>query len=127
LAVRSVSLNDGQRVAPNGGWFNPKTLEYAAFVPSPPAWQLEWKEPVTFNAVLIHESPDHPESVPEEIAIDAWQDGSWKRVTHELWNRDVAHAHRFPSVTTTKMRYVLIGDVSKNVWLSEIEVYDTAP
>jgi hypothetical protein len=126
-AVREVSLNDGQRVAPAGGRFTPSTLEFAAFVPSPPAWQLEWKEPLTLNTFAIHESPDHPEAVPEDIAIDVWQEGSWKRVTHEHWNRDVVHAHRFDSVTTTKIRYVPMGDLTKNVWLSEIEVYEAAP
>jgi hypothetical protein len=121
--VREVALNDGKKVSPPGGWFNRPTLELAAFVPSPSAWELEWKEPVTINALAASESADHPEAVPEEVKIEAWVDEGWKVVAHEFWNRDVVHVHRFDAVTTTKLRYTPLGDLAKNVWLSEIEVF----
>jgi hypothetical protein len=123
--VREVRLNDGKKVPPAEGWFARPTLELAAFVPSPPAWELEWKEPVTLNTLVAHESSDHPEAVPEEIRIEAWTGEGWKVVAHELWNRDMVHVHRFDAVTTTKLRYVPEGDLTKNVWLSEIEIFYT--
>jgi hypothetical protein len=121
--VREVSVNDGKKEAPPGGWFARKTLELAAFVPSPPAWELEWKEPVTLNAVTVHESADHPEAVPEEVLIEAWVGGAWKVVAHELWNTGTTHVHVFDAVTTTRLRYTPVGDLAKNVWLAEIEVF----
>jgi hypothetical protein len=125
--VREVSLTNGKKVSPPGGWFSRPTLELAAFVPSPPAWELEWKEPVTLNTLVAYESPDHAEAVPEEILIEAWTNEGWKVVAHEFWNRDVVHGHRFDGLTTTKLRYMPVGDLARNVYLSEIEVYNVAP
>ena len=36
----------------------------------------------------------------------------------------VVHGHRFKRLTTTKLRYVPVGDLAKGVYLVEIEVYD---
>jgi hypothetical protein len=123
VAPRPVSINDGKTVAPKDGWFRATDLEFAAFVPSPPAWELEWKTPVTVNTVVVHESAAHPEAVPEEVRVEAWADGDWKEVVHDFWNRGVTHAHRFPKVTTTRLRYTALGDLANNVWVSEIEAY----
>jgi hypothetical protein len=120
---RSVSPNDGKRDAPPGGWFDRTKLEYLASVPSPPAWEFTWKEPVTIGTVAAYESPDHPEAVPEEVKIEAWLDGDWKEVLHTYWNRDAVHIHQFPAVTTTKVRYMPVGDLANGPWLSEVEAY----
>ncbi|MBL7223940.1 MAG: hypothetical protein ISS72_08805, partial [Candidatus Brocadiae bacterium] len=123
---RSVSLNDGKRDSPPGGWFDRTKLEYLAFVPSPPTWELTWKEPVAIGTVVVCESPDHPEAVPEEVKVEAWLDGDWKEVVHTHWNRDVIHVHQFPAITTAKLRYMPVGDLANKLWLSEIEVYGPA-
>lgn len=124
LAVpRPVSVNDGKKVSPKDGWFRDVDLEFAAFVPSPPAWELEWPKAVTLNTVVVDESPRHPEAVPEEVRIEAWVDGDWKEVVHDFWNRGVAHVHRFANVTTTRVRYTPLGDLANNVWVAEIEAY----
>jgi len=121
---RSVPLNDGKKDAPDGGWFGMENLEYAAFVPSPPAWEFEWPQPVPINTVVVHESPAHPEAVPEEIKIEAWIDNDWKEVVHTYWNTGTTHAHQFGAVTTNKIRYMPVGDLANNIWLSEIEIFN---
>jgi WD40 repeat protein len=125
--IREVSLNDGKKEPPPGGWFNRPTVEYAAFVPSPPAWELEWKQPVTLNTIVVYESKEHPEAVPEEVRIEAWVGGTWKVVRHEFWNSGVVHAHSFETVTATKLRYMPMGDLAKNIWISEIEAFNVVP
>jgi WD40 repeat protein len=120
---RSVPLNDGDPAPPPGGWYDLINLEYVSFIPSPPAWELQWERPQTIDCVVIHESPDHPSAVPAEIKIEAWLDDGWKEIVHTHWNQGTPHAHRFEPVTTTKLRYTPIGDLAGNVWIGEIEVY----
>jgi len=122
---RSVSLIDGEKDSPKDGWFDRTKLEYVAFVPSPPAWELTWEKPVTINCLLIYESPEHPEAIPEEIKIETWIDDGWKEILHSYWNQGIIHAHYFPTITATKVRYTPVGDLANNVWLSEIEIYNT--
>jgi len=122
---RSVPLNDGKKDAPPGGWYDRLKLEYLAFVPCPPAWELSWDKPVTVDTLVARESADHPRAVPQEVRIDAWVEGNWKEVAHAYWNDKVVHGHRFERLTTTKLRYVPVGDLAKGVYLGEIEVYDS--
>jgi WD40 repeat protein len=126
-AAHETSLNDGKLDCSPDGWFSRLTVEFAAFVPSPPAWEFEWTRPVTLDTVAVFEAEDHAQAVPEELRIEAWIDGEWKDVCHEYWNRGVVHHHQFAPVTTDKLRYVPLGDLSRNVWLTEIEVYHATP
>ena len=121
---RSVPLNDGRRDAPPGGWYDRLKLEYLAFVPCPPAWEISWDKPVTVDTLVAYESADHPQAVPQEVRIDAWVEGNWKEIAHAYWNDKVVHGHRFERLTTTKLRYVPVGDLAKGIYLGEIEVYD---
>jgi hypothetical protein len=98
-------------------------LEYLAFVPSPPAWEIAWDKPVAVDTLVAYEAPDHPQAVPQEVRVDAWVDGNWKEVAHAYWNDKAVHGHRFEPMTTTKLRYVPVGDLAKGVYLGEIEVY----
>jgi len=121
---RPVPLNDGKKDSPEGGWFDMERLEYAAFVPSPPVWEFEWPQPIAINTIVVHESAAHPEAVPEEIKIEAWIENDWKEVVHTYWNTGTTHGHQFNAVTTNKIRYMPVGDLANNIWLSEIEVFN---
>ncbi len=92
-----------------------------------PAWELSWPEPVTVDCVVIRESTQHPEAVPEEIAVQVWVEenglGGWREVVHDYWNAGTTHVHRLGAITTRKIRYIAHGDLGNNLWTSEIEVY----
>ncbi|HUS57999.1 MAG TPA: hypothetical protein VM141_05035, partial [Planctomycetota bacterium] len=121
---RPVVLNDGKTDPPEGGWFDRTSLEYVAFVPSPPAWEFTWKQPVEFNTLVAWESPNHAHAVPEEIRIEVWVDNDWKEIHRDCWTTGAKHAHRFDRVSTTKLRYMAVGDLANNLYLSEIEIYN---
>jgi hypothetical protein len=93
----------------------------------PLMWELTWPDPRTIDTIMVHESAQHPEAVPEEIAIEAWvEDGDWKgwkRLVHTRWNTGVVHGHGFDAVKTAKLRSMVYGDFGNNLWTSEIEAY----
>ena len=111
-------------------WFSTPALSYlvGSEYKRPLTWELSWKQPVKIDTVVIHECSRHPESVPEEIAIEAWIDDAawrgWKRLIHERWNSGAIHTHSFPAVTTGKLRYIVYGDLGQNLWTTEIEAYE---
>jgi len=123
---RSVLLNDGAKTSPPGGWYDRTKLEYLAFVPSPPGWVITWEKPVTVDTLVVYESADVPEAVPQEVRIEAWIDDNWREVAHSFWNRKTPHVHRFGRLETTKLRYTPVGDLANGVYLAEIEACDTA-
>ena len=98
-------------------------LEYLAFVPSSVAWEFTCDQPVTVDTLVAYDSPD---SIPQEIRVDAWIEDNWQEVAHSYWNDAARHVHGFNRLETTKLRYVLIGDVARCVHIGEIEIYDSA-
>jgi len=131
-----ATLKDGGAVLNNGKaddaerpWFDRDGANYmvGSEYKKPLTWELTWKEPVKLDVLVVRESAAHPESVPEEIAIDAWiEEGDWKgwkRLVHDRWNSGTVHAHPFPAATTKQLRYIVYGDFANNLWTAEIEAY----
>ncbi len=122
--ARSVSLNDGKKDAPPNGWFDRNDLENLSFVPGPCGWEIAWQTPVTVDTLVAYETPPTPGvGIPQEVRVEAWLDNNWHEVAHCYWNTQATHVHHFAPVTTTKLRYVPLGDLSGGVYLGEIEVY----
>lgn len=69
---------------------------------------IDFKQPLTFNRVMLQEPIAlHGERI-EEHAIDVWQDGKWQEVAHAT-NIGYKRILRFPDVTTTKLRVRVIA------------------
>ncbi len=124
-----TSLNDGKVDQLETPWFSESAVSYlvGSDYTRPLTWELAWKQPVRIDTVVVHECTQHPEAVPEEIAIEAWIDEGdwhgWKRLIHDRWNSGTVHTHHFPAVTTGKLRYVVYGDFGRNLRTTEIEAY----
>ena len=106
-------------------WFNRDSLDNAANVPSPPAWEISRKDgqKMRVNTIVLREDPRHPEAVPTEIKVEAYLNNEWITLVHEYWNSGISHMHTFDVVDAEKIRYTPVGDLAKNVWLREIELY----
>jgi len=106
-------------------WFDRDSLDNAANVPSAPAWEIARKDgqKMRVNTIVIREDPRHPEAVPTEVKVEAFLNNEWITLVHEYWNEGVSHMHTFDVVEAEKIRYTPVGDLAKNVWLREIELY----
>ncbi|RPI22102.1 MAG: hypothetical protein EHM61_23115 [Acidobacteria bacterium] len=68
-----------------------------------PELVLEWKRAATFDVVKVSENLRLGQRI-EEIAIDAWENGSWREVA-KATSIGAQRSVRFePAVTTTKLR-----------------------
>ena len=109
------------------GGFNERTCREAAYWlaggPSVPAFELNLKTAAAVDTLQVTEDPAHPESVPEEIQIEAWVNENWQVLAHDLWVTDATHVHRFAPVTTHKLRYSILGDLYHNLWTRQLAVY----
>jgi len=104
-------------------WFSRNGAYWLAGAPAAPAFDLQFRDPVTLSALVVNEDPTHPEAVPQEIAIDAWVNENWVRLVHDQWVTGNTHAHRFAPTTTTKLRYTVLGDLYHNLWTTELTAY----
>ena len=109
------------------GNFNEKTCRDGAYwiagAPAAPAFDLQIAQPTLIDTVIVSEDLTHPDAFPQEIKIEAWVDDNWKIVTHDLWVDAGIHVHKFDAVTTNKLRYTVMGDLYRNLWTTEIEVF----
>ncbi len=96
---------------------------WLAGAPAAPAFDLQLAQPTLIDTVVVDEDPAHPDAVPQEIKIEAWVNDNWQLVVHDLWVTGTTHVHRFPAVTTNKLRYTVMGDLYRNLWTTEISVY----
>jgi hypothetical protein len=100
-----------------------------------PQWiELTWDTPVTINTVLLtfdtdlnhrwHDVPRVPQCV-RDYEIIAHVDGRWRVVASEEGNFQRHRAHRFPAVTTSRLRVnvdATNGDPSARIY--EIRAYN---
>jgi hypothetical protein len=122
-------LNNGKPDDLTKPWFTPYDLHqlmgYADYA-NPVAIELRWKQPVTLDTLVVYEHSKHPEAVPEDVSIAAWvgdeKTGKWQEVAHDPWNQGIVHVHPFPAVTTTRLRYLIHGDLGNNLWTTEVGV-----
>ena len=109
------------------GPFNDQTCRDGAYwiagAPAAPAFDLQLPEPASVDTVAVTEDPAHPDSIPQEIKIEAWVNENWQEVVHDLWVSAVTHVHHFAPVTTNKLRYTVMGDLYHNLWTRQIEIY----
>jgi hypothetical protein len=109
------------------GSFTDKTCRDGAYwlagAPAAPAFDIKLPQPASVDTLAIYEDNAHPEANPQEIKIEAWVNNNWTTVKHDLWVSSSTHIHNFPPVTTDKLRYTIMGDLYKNLWTTEIEVY----
>ncbi len=136
ITQRESALIDGKKEGLKLSWFTSgygsftdKTCRDGAYwlagAPAAPAFDIKLAQASSVNAVAIYEDTAHPEAIPQEIKIEAWVDGNWTTVCHDLWVDSSTHIHNFPPITTDKLRYTVMGDLYKNLWTTEIEVYKT--
>lgn len=85
---------------------------------------IDFKQPLTFNRVMLQEPIAlHGERI-EEHAIDVWQDGKWQEVAHAT-NIGYKRILRFPDVTTTKLRVRVIASRCE-AYLSTVSLHHYA-
>lgn len=116
-------LMDGKRELLSKPWFSRDGAYWLAGAPAAPAFELAFQDPVRLNALLVTEDPNHPEAVPQEIKLEAWVNDNWQTVARDLWVQGTTHSHRFTPVTTTRLRYTVMGDLYHNLWTTELEAY----
>jgi|GEM_PF-1989537 len=121
----SVDLTNGIVENHDLPWYDRDALDNAAHVPSPPAWEISRRDGgiMRVNTIVIREDPRYPEAVPSEIKVEAFLNNEWIPLVHEYWNAGTSHTHQFVTVDAERIRYTPIGDLSKNIWLREIELY----
>lgn len=115
-------LTDGRKYELPGPWLNINNAYWASGAGRIPAITFTWSEPVMIEVLIAYEHPEHRRSIPQEILIEVWKDNAWQPVHVDVFNSDLAHAHRFEAVTTSKLRYSIFADLGQNLWTSEIEI-----
>ncbi|MCX6897776.1 MAG: FAD-dependent oxidoreductase [Verrucomicrobia bacterium] len=86
---------------------------------APPHWiELAWREPQKFN--VVHVTFFTKRHTPKHFAVEAWVNGSWKKLA-EVGDKPLRrHVLGLERVTASKLRVVL----SDAVGICEIRVYD---
>ena len=84
-----------------------------------PHWvELAWPSPQALN--VVHVTFQTAALAPREFAVEAWQDGAWKKVAAVTDNRHRRHVLGLGRVTASKLRVVL-GEARG---ICEVRVYD---
>lgn len=94
-----------------------------AWTPAPdaprPHWvELAWPTPQTFN--LVHVVFQTAALAPRRFAVEAWQEGGWRRIAEVAQNRHRRHPLGLDRQTTSRLRVVL--DEPRGI--CEVRVYD---
>ena len=85
---------------------------------------IDFKQPLTFNRVMLQEPINLRGERIEEHAIDVWQNGKWQEVAHAT-NIGYKRILRFPDVTTTKLRVRVIASRGE-AYLSTLSLHHYA-
>jgi hypothetical protein len=86
---------------------------------APPHWiELAWPAPIELNVVhVIFQTAD---LAPRRFAVEAWQEGIWRRVAEVPDNRHRRHVLGLDAIATAKLRVVL----DQPCGICEIRVYN---
>ena len=124
VRIEGKQLVDGLLNDLPSPWLSP-TDQYKAGNWSRYPWvELSWAQPVTLYGLLVHEDERHPESYPYHACVQLWSDGKWQDVTvSQMMSATPWRTIPFPEpLRADKIRYVVTGCLSNNLWTDEIRV-----
>ena len=127
LQISSEILTDGRADGLALGWFSLDELFWAASAARQPWVEIRFHAPTDVTSLTVYEDPQRPEAWPTDTVIQVWDEAanSWHTATRGLFLRSFIHTYALNLKGATRIRYVVLGNLYRNLHTCEIEVRGT--
>jgi hypothetical protein len=124
VQINPLSLIDASLPQEDLPWQTPEeTWSQLVFSVLPQAQITFPHEVENITGLVVHENPQHPESFPKIVLVEAHINGQWEQVWQGLLNPSAEHNHVFDEpVMADGVRYTPIGCTLNGVYAQSIEV-----